>query len=128
MPCKVSGVTAAPSDMPMSMNIARINSVGMNIGRPATAAPATAKIEPDSQPAGTPARPSAAPPMAATPSVSARWRRPASRFVAEGAGKVQALGEPSAPGVAAHRAGSMTRAEARVKCRPLQSDISGRHF
>src|SRR5262245_9568972 len=127
MPCKVSGVTTAPSDMPMSTNIARISSVGTDIDRPARAAPATARMEPDSQPAGTPARPSTAPPTAATPSVSARWRRSVSRFVAEGADKGSVLKEPGAPGVAAHQAGSMTRADARVKClwgRKLQVVIS----
>src|SRR5262249_24072582 len=126
MPCKVSGVTTAPSDMPMSTNIARISGVGTNIGRAARAAPATARMEPDNQPAGTPARPSTAPPTAATPSVSARWRRSASRFVAEGAYKGSILKEPGAPGAAAHQAGSMTRADARVKC--LWRETSGRHF
>ena len=52
--------------------MARINSVGITIGRPASAAPATAKIEPDSQPAGTPMSPNAAPPpdMSALSSLS----------------------------------------------------------
>src|SRR5262249_59188772 len=99
---------------------------GVNMGRRASGAPATARMEPDSQPAGTPARPSTAPPTAATPSVSARWRRSASRLVAEGADKDSAFKEPGAPGVAAHQAGSMTRADARVKC--LWPETSGRHF
>ena len=57
MPCSVSGVTTAPSDMPISTNIARIINVGISIGRPASEAPATARIEPDNQPAGTPSQP-----------------------------------------------------------------------
>jgi hypothetical protein len=74
MPCNVSGVTTAPSEMPISTKIARINNVGISIGRPISEAPATANIEPDSQPAGTPERPKTAPPAAAIAKVSARWR------------------------------------------------------
>src|SRR5262249_59688966 len=92
------------------------SSAGTNDGQAARAVQATARMKPDSQPAGTPARPRTAPPTAANPSVSARWRRSASRFVAEGADKGSILKEPGAPGVAAHQAGSMTRADARVKC------------
>src|SRR5262245_8494825 len=72
IPCSVSGVTTAPSDVPISTKIAHISSVGISIGRPAIAEPATARIEPDSQPAGTPISPSAAPPTAAVARVSDR--------------------------------------------------------
>jgi hypothetical protein len=75
--------------MPISTKMARINSVGINIGRPASDAPATARIEPDSQPAGTPRSPNADPPAAAMTSVSARWRKDARRSLTDGADKIQ---------------------------------------
>ena len=115
IPCNVSGVTTAPSDMPISTKMARINNVGISIGRPASDAPATARIEPDSQPAGTPMSPSAAPPAAARASVSARWRTVVKRSVTDDADKTRALREPSAPCAEAHRMRSMPRAGARVK-------------
>ena len=47
MPCSVSGVTTAPSEMPISTNSTRISGVGISIGRPASEAAATAMIAPD---------------------------------------------------------------------------------
>jgi len=85
MPCNVSGVTTAPSDIPIRMKIARIKDVGTCIGRPANDAPATARIEPDSQPAGMPTSPNAAPPTAANASVSPRWRSATMRSWVAGA-------------------------------------------
>ena len=52
----------------------QVSRSGMYIARPANAAQATASIAPDSQPAGTPMTPKAAPPIVATESVSARCR------------------------------------------------------
>ena len=54
MPRSVSGVTAAPSEMPTVTNTTRASGAGICIGRCARAATATAIIEPDSQPAGNP--------------------------------------------------------------------------
>ena len=48
MPCSVSGVTTAPSEMPISTKMARVSSGGISSGRPASAAAATSRIEPDS--------------------------------------------------------------------------------
>jgi hypothetical protein len=61
--------------VPIKTKIARISVAGISIGRPAIAAPATARIEPESLPAGTPTSPSALPPIAAIASVSERRRR-----------------------------------------------------
>ena len=75
MPCSVSGVTTAPSEMPMTTKIERVSSVGISSGRPAKAAADAVKIAPDSQPAGSPSMPKVAPPTAAMASVSATRRR-----------------------------------------------------
>ena len=97
MPCSVSGVTTAPSEMPISTRRTRISGVGISIGRPASAAPATARIEPDRKPAGIPSRPSVRPPAAANASVSARWRNMAVRLIDDGTDKDGAFAEPRAP-------------------------------
>src|SRR5450759_4819241 len=76
MPCRVSGVTTAPKEM------------GISIGRPASDAQATARIEPDRNPAGIPRKPSVMPPTAANARVSARWRNIAVRLMGAGADKV----------------------------------------
>ena len=47
MPLSVAGVTTAPSEMPISTSRIRIGSVGISIGRPASEAAATMRIEPD---------------------------------------------------------------------------------
>ena len=65
MPCSVAGVTTAPSEMPISTRSTRISGDGISIGRPASEAAATARIEPDRKPAGMPSRPSVRPPAAA---------------------------------------------------------------
>src|SRR6185437_912516 len=119
MPCRVSGVTTAPSDVPIRTKIARISWVGIRSGRPANDEPATAKIEPDSQPAGTPTRPSAAPPAAAVTSVSARWRAVSKRLSGDGADKMETFTAGRAHSCAAtHPARSMPRGDARVKSSP----------
>ena len=87
MPCSVSGVTTEPSEMPISTSRMRIIAVGISIGRPASAAPATARIEPDRKPAGIPSRPSVRPPAKANASVSATWRNMAERPIVEGTDK-----------------------------------------
>jgi hypothetical protein len=53
-PCNVSGVTAAPSDMPTRTKIARDSGAGTMTGRPTRAAAATATNEPVTSPAGKP--------------------------------------------------------------------------
>ena len=65
MPFSVAGVTTAPSEMPISTSRMRIGSSGISIGRPASAAAATARIEPERYPAGNPRSPSVNPPAAA---------------------------------------------------------------
>ena len=47
MPCSVSGVTTAPSEMPTSTKIERVSSCGISSGRPASAAAPTVRMEPD---------------------------------------------------------------------------------
>src|SRR5215831_1789512 len=89
MPCSVSGVTTEPSEIPISTKIARVTKVGTSSGRPASEAAATARIEPDSQPAGNPVSPSAVPPLTAKASVSARRRRVPRRSVVGGTDKFQ---------------------------------------
>ena len=84
MPLSVAGVTTAPSEMPISTSSTRTSGVGISIGRPASEAAATARIEPDKKPAGMPRRPSVTPPAAAITSVSASWRTMALRSMAGG--------------------------------------------
>ena len=88
MPCSVSGVTTAPSEMPISTRRTRSSGVGISIGRPASEAAATANIEPDRKPAGIPRKPSVNPPTAATASVSARLRAVAMWLMDDGADKM----------------------------------------
>ncbi len=52
MPVSVSGVTTAPSEMPTITKHGRASRSGTFIGRPASAATATASIEPETRPAG----------------------------------------------------------------------------
>ena len=87
MPFSVAGVTTAPSEMPISTRRMRIGSIGISIGRPASEAAATARIEPERYPAGTPSSPSVRPPAAANASVSATWRTIAVRLLDDGADK-----------------------------------------
>ena len=47
MPCSMAGVTTAPSEMPITTKIARASDAGTSIGRPASAAIATASTEPE---------------------------------------------------------------------------------
>ena len=47
MPLSVAGVTTAPSEMPISTSRTRIIGSGISSGRPASAAAATIRIEPD---------------------------------------------------------------------------------
>src|SRR5450631_437614 len=93
MPLSVAGVTTAPSEIPISTRRMRIGSVGIVIGRPASEAQATARIEPDSQPAGTPVSPSVSPPATANASVSATSRNILVRSMDDGADKVLRLVE-----------------------------------
>ena len=78
MPLTISGVTTAPSITPTSTNEARaIGSVTV-IGRPISAAQATASIDPVTRPAGKPVAAMATPPSVAISRVSAvrrmsRW-------------------------------------------------------
>src|SRR5262249_8773403 len=68
----VSGVTAAPSEMPSTMLAACGSGLGTSVGRRMSAAAATAMIAPESQPAGKFVRPSTAPPAAPMVRGSAR--------------------------------------------------------
>ena len=47
MPRSISGVITEPSEMPSSTKIVRITDSGISIGRPASAAAATARMAPD---------------------------------------------------------------------------------
>jgi hypothetical protein len=71
MPRSVSGVTTAPSRIPISTKHTRASGIGIFIGRPASAATAVASMEPDTRPAGTPIHIKPSPPTAAISSVSA---------------------------------------------------------
>src|SRR5262249_52543600 len=100
----------------------RINNVGTCIGRPASDAPATARIEPDSHPAGTPTRPNAAPPAAANASVSPRWRNATIRSWVVGADNAQSFRDRAdlwlRPGAAINAAWGSPRQMQRLQCRP----------
>jgi len=74
IPVSVSGVTTAPSSMPISMKHRRASHSGILVGRPASAAHATASTDPETSPAGTPIRLKPTPPAPATASVSATCR------------------------------------------------------
>jgi hypothetical protein len=74
IPRTVSGVAMPPTVIPSAMKKTRASRVGMNIGRPASAAIATATMAPAIQPAGKRARSNRNPPANATSRVSARWR------------------------------------------------------
>jgi len=47
MPSSMSGVITEPSQMPSSTKTTRASGTGTSIGRPASAAAATTRIEPD---------------------------------------------------------------------------------
>jgi hypothetical protein len=70
-PLKVSGLTAAPREIPTSTEITRDSGAGTVIGRPASAATATASNEPMTNPAGRPRKARMLPPAAPTANVSA---------------------------------------------------------
>ena len=71
MPWSVAGVTTAPRSMPMITKQTRASGSGIFIGRPTSAATATASIAPVTRPAGKPSRVNATAPVAAISSVSA---------------------------------------------------------
>ena len=75
MPWSVSGVTMAPSRMPISTRHTRVTGAGTCIGRPASAAMETASTEPEMMPAGIPSMAKLTPPAAAIASVSAVCNR-----------------------------------------------------
>ena len=75
MPRSISGFTTDPSRMPTSTKHTRATAAGTSMGRPLTPAIATASIEPDSRPAGSPMSVNATPPIKAMASVSARRAR-----------------------------------------------------
>ena len=56
IPFSVSGVTTAPSRIPTSTKHSRAIGTGIFMGRPASAATATASIEPETNPPGKPIR------------------------------------------------------------------------
>jgi hypothetical protein len=91
MPPSVSGVTAPPNEIPVMTKVIRASGSGMRTGRPAMAAIETARIAPDSQPAGNPGRPSAAPPILPMTSVSMTRRKTAASSSRRIFGKVARL-------------------------------------
>ena len=74
MPARVSGVTTAPSSMPISTKQIRASHSGTRVGRRNRAAVATASTEPETRPAGTPISVKVIPPAAAIASVSTTGR------------------------------------------------------
>ena len=54
IPCSVSGVTTAPKSIPISTKQTRASGNGTRTGRPASAATATASMDPDTNPPGNP--------------------------------------------------------------------------
>src|SRR6516162_5332061 len=70
IPCKVSGVTTAPSRMPITTNATCASGTGIVIGRPSNAATAVASIDPDTKPAGMPIHVKPSPPARAVSKVS----------------------------------------------------------
>ena len=75
IPFSVSGVTTAPSSIPIMMKQMRASGIGTFMGRPIRAAAATANIEPETRPAGRPIRAKPMPPAAPIVSVSPIWIR-----------------------------------------------------
>jgi hypothetical protein len=75
--------------MPINTSKVRSSGGGMVIGRPASEAAATARIEPDRKPAGMPRKPSVSPPAAAKAKVSATRRRIVVRLTGDGADKAR---------------------------------------
>src|SRR6185312_4062474 len=69
-PLSVSGVTTVPSTMPMATKHSRARPNGTFMGRPNSAATATASTEPETSPAGNPTTVKATPPASAISSVS----------------------------------------------------------
>ena len=86
-PRNVSGVTIAPSRMPIIRKQRRATGSGTFIGRPIRAAIATASTEPETSPAGMPRKTKATPPAAATSRVSAVASRSRRGEMAAGIGR-----------------------------------------